>query len=67
MHIPRYSLQTAEQMVFGASLQLCKMKDRFYNINLVTPKIWIFHSFSYAVQLLLRKKTVYAAERQGKI
>lgn len=50
-------------MVFGASLQLCKMKGRFYNINLVTPKIWLFHSFSYAVQLLLRKKTVCMQQR----
>lgn len=46
VHLLQYSLQTAEQMVTGASLQLCKMKGRFYNTNLVTPKIWIFTPFS---------------------
>ena len=42
VHLLQYSLQTAEQMVTSASLQLCKMKGRFYNTNLATPKIWIF-------------------------
>lgn len=38
LHLLQYSLQTAEQMVTGASLQLCKMKAGFTTLTLPHQK-----------------------------
>lgn len=55
-------------MVFGASLQLHKMKGRFYNIALSHKKsgfslFQLSSPFSYAMQLLLGKKTMCMPQR----